>query len=255
MATEGRSPEFEEAKKLLLEWLAFAVTTKRRKSSREGATELTTRFFPLEAGLALELMGDHGAADSVWTSLDPRDECESAMERLYELRREHYRNRRHDPGWPSNGMDELFVSLTSFNRYQVERLIEISVLLSPFVRISAATRFYAREGHQPAASEWMMRFVKSDSASGLVETNDGLAHARAFHPFRGAILQAVGSGLGQLGAMLPAIREAWVGVTDTLSTNDHYCAKAIEAFSTVAFAIAQAVNPIPLLDSPPAAMS
>jgi hypothetical protein len=257
VAAEGKTREFDEARELLLGWLEYAKTTKRRQSPKEGPPELTNRFLPLEAGLALELLGEQAAAELVWVPLAARDECERAMQRCYDVRREHYRQRHYDPGWPNAESEQIVGGVPSFDRYFVERLLEVSFLLSPFVRPCAGALYFAREGHEPVTELWPRRFLEpTPGAEGLREAHvDGLGHSRGLQPIRIPIVAASTAGIAHVRSAIKAASDSWPEITDYLNTNDHYCVHAVEVFSTVAFAIAQSVNPIPLLDSPPAAMS
>ncbi len=60
------------------------------------------------------------------------------------------------------------------------------------------------------------------------------------------IVAGSGNGLPWVRAALEAWKPKWWTVTDSYNTNELFCLTVIQVFDTFAFALAQAVNPLPI---------
>ncbi|MFT3836057.1 MAG: hypothetical protein QM723_03545 [Myxococcaceae bacterium] len=243
MATEGRTPEFENARMVLLEWLDFALTTPRKRSPVEAPMVKTARYLKLEAAWAFERLGF--VTDASQLSVDALSELrqlgptEAAMAELYRRRLSEARDNLAPAQWSDSAISDVLSSLDTWPEYRVRRVIEASFALSSNTCPASIEGFYAgRSSRCP----WRARpIVEAQSIEEAIASFE-----RSRRPDQLRLYACRDS--GTLLEVIQATEALWPRVSDTYNTNDYYCFTVLAVFSAITFSIAQSVNPIPLSD-------
>jgi hypothetical protein len=217
------------AAEALERFIKFTEETPRKRSTIEAPYELTRPVVHLTAAWAFGRIGEPTPAPWALFELRSRGEVERFVGELFDARLA-----QREPA--------LAEPKEAFSSYQVARLLQASQVLSPWEAPDPIAQFtiVAIKGPSTAPLE-----PRRSLSMTLAELDAVTLQGRDYASTAQAVLRAAAiAGLDPVLQLLPSIERRWPTVTDSYNTNAHWCLSVIGVVDAVAFALAQAVNPL-----------